>query len=101
MKKYLGITQKDRKPQLCSKYYLKSFYYKREGIIEPIDEKKKFNESTLGDELKELSSEATLSGFNDMSQNIKEAQILVEQEKTMENTTLGKENEGWSVDDDW
>lgn len=101
LKKYLGITQKDRKPQLCSKYYLKSFYYKREGIIEPIDEKKKFNESILGDELKELSSEATLSGFNDMSQNIKETQILVEQEKTMENTTLGKENEGWSVDDDW
>lgn len=102
LKMHLGITQKDRRPQLCSKHYLKSFYYKREGIIEPIDEKKKkFNSSTLGDDLQELSSETDISGFNDMSQNIKDAQRLAEQEQAMEDSTWGKEDEGWGVDDDW
>lgn len=102
LKMHLGITQKDRKPQLCSKYYLKSFYYKHEGIIEPIDErKKKFNSSTLGDDLQELSSETAISGFNDMSQNIKDAQRLAEQEQAIEDNTWGKEDEGWGVDDDW
>lgn len=102
LKMHLGITQKDRKPQLCSKYYLKSFYYKREGIIEPKEEKKKkFNSSTLGDDLQELSSETAISGFNDMSQNIKDAQRLVEQEQAKEDSIWGKEDEGWGVDDDW
>ena len=100
LKMHLGITQKDRKPQLCSKYYLKSFYYKREGIIEPKDEKKKFNESTLGDDLQELSSETTISGFNEMSKNLRNAQRLAEQEKVKEDDIWGKEDEGWGVDDD-
>lgn len=99
LKMHLGITQKDRKPQLCSKYYLKSFYYKREGIIEPKDEK--FNASTLDDDLQKLSSETAISGFYDMSQNIKDAQRLAKQEQTKEDDIWKKENEGWSVDDDW
>lgn len=102
LKMHLGITQKDRKPQLCSKYYLKSFYYKREGIIEPIDEKKKkFNANTLDTTLQELSSETTISEFNEMSQILKDAQKLAEQEQTTENGNLNEENKGWSVDDDW
>ncbi len=102
LKMYLGITQKDRKPQLCSKYYLKSFYYKREGIIEPKEEKKKkFNSSTLGDDLQKLSSETAISGFNDMSQNIKDVQRLAKQEQAKEDGIWGNEDEGWSVDDDW
>ena len=99
----LGITQKDRKPQLSSQYYMKSFYYKREGIVEkPKAEKmKKFDESTLNSDLYELSNETTTSGFNEMSQSIREAQKLNEQAQTIEENKWGKEDEGWSVDDDW
>ena len=94
----LGITQKDRKPQLCSQYYMKSFYYKREGIIEkPKSEKKeKFDESTLNSDLQELSGEATISGFNEMSKSIRD-----EQAQTIEDTRWGKDDDGWGVDDDW
>jgi hypothetical protein len=102
LKKQLGITQKDRKPQLSSVHYMKSFYYKREGIIEPKDEKKKkFDANALEYDLHELSSETAISGFNDMSQNIKDAQRIAEQEQTMEDSIWGKDDEGWGVDDDW
>ena len=36
-----------------------------------------------------------------MSQSIREAQKLNEQAQTIEENKWGKENEGWSVDDDW
>lgn len=102
LKMNLGITQNDRKPQLSSKYYMKSFYYKKEGIIEPKDEKKKkFDTNTLSNDLQELSGETTISRFNDMSKNIRDAQKLVEQEQTNENSIWGKDDEGWGVDDDW
>jgi len=101
----LGITQKDKNPiysYKISKDNMKSFYYKREGITEPKDEKrKKFDTSTLSDDLQELSSETAISGFNDMSQNIKVAQRLAKQEQTMEDSIWGKDDEGWGVDDDW
>lgn len=99
----LGITQKDRKPQLSSQYYMKSFYCKREGIVEKpkTEEKEKFDESTLNSDLYELSNETTISGFNEMSQSIKEAQKLNEQAQTIEESKWGKEDEGWDVDDDW
>ena len=96
LKMHLGITQKDKKPQLCSKNYLKSFYYKREGIIEPKDEKKKFDESTVETELQELSSETLISGFNDMSQNLKATKkMLAEQEQTKGDDVWGE-----AIDDD-
>ena len=62
---------------------------------------KKFDESTLNSDLYELSNETTTSGFNEMSQSIREAQKLDEQAQTIEENKWGKENEGWSVDDDW
>lgn len=82
---------------------MKSFYYKREGIIEKTkaEKMKKFDESTLNSDLYELSNETTTSGFNEMSQSIREAQKLNEQAQTIEENKWGKENEGWSVDDDW
>lgn len=36
-----------------------------------------------------------------MSQILKDAQKLAEQEQTTENGNLNEENKGWSVDDDW
>lgn len=57
--------------------------------------------STLGDDLQELSGETAISGFNNMSQNIKDAQRLAEQEQAKEDSVWGKEDEGWGVDDDW
>lgn len=70
--------------------------------IEPKDEKKKkFDTNTLSNDLQELSGETTISGFNDMSKNIRDAQKLVEQEQTKENSIWGKDDEGWGVDDDW
>lgn len=36
-----------------------------------------------------------------MSQNIKDAQRLAEQEQAKEDSVWGKEDEGWGVDDDW
>ena len=99
----LGITQKDRKPQLSSQYYMKSFYCKREGIVEkPKNErKKKFDESTLKSDLYELYNETTTSGFNKMSQNIRDTQKLNEQEQLLEDTGWGKDNEEWGIGDDW
>lgn len=98
----LGITQKDRKPQLSSQYYMKSFYCKREGIVEKpkTEEKEKFDESTFNSDLYELSNETTISGFTEMSQSIKKAQKLNEQAQTTEESKWGKEDEGWDVDDD-
>ena len=102
LKMNLGITQKDKKPQLSSKDYMKSFYYKKEGIIEPKDEKKKkFDTNSLANDLQELSGEVTISGFNEMSQNIRDVQNIVEQEQIMEDSIWGKDDEGWGVDDDW
>lgn len=99
----LGITQKDRKPQLSSQYYMKSFYYKREGIVEKpkTKKKKKFDESMLNSDLYELSNETTISGFNEMSQSIREVQKLNEQAQTIEENKWGKEDEEWGIDDDW
>ena len=48
-----------------------------------------------------LSSETTISGFNEMSKILKDAQKLAKQEQTAENSNLNKKNKGWSVDDDW
>lgn len=54
---------------------------------------KKFDESTLNSDLYELSNETTTSGFNEMSQSIREAQKLNEQAQTIEENKFGKENE--------
>ena len=48
-----------------------------------------------------LSSETTISGFNEMSKILKDAQKLAKQEQTAENSNLNEENKGWSVNDDW
>ena len=48
-----------------------------------------------------LSSETTISGFNEMSKILKDAQKLAKHEQTAENSNLNEENTGWSVDDDW
>ena len=52
---------------------------------------KKFDESTLNSDLYELSNETTTSGFNEMSQSIREAQKLNEQAQTIEENKFGKE----------
>lgn len=102
LKMKLGITQKDRKPDLSSKYYMKSFYCRREGIIEPKDEKNgKLGTGTLATDLQELASETSISGFNDMSQSIKDAQKLAKQEQKTEEKVAGEEDEEWSFGDGW
>lgn len=53
--------------------------------------------NTLNDDLQNLSSETTISGFNDMSQNLKEKQKQIEQEQT--NDTGPKEEKGWDIND--
>lgn len=62
--------------------------------------KKTFSEISLDSELQQLSSETTMSGFNEMSQNVKHAQRLNEQEQTLGDTKIYKEDEGWDVNDD-
>lgn len=62
--------------------------------------RKIFEEGSLDSELQQLSSETTMSGFNEMSQNIRHAQRLNEQEQTLEDTKVYKEDEGWDVNDD-
>ena len=61
--------------------------------------KKTFAESSLKFELQQISSETTMSGFNDMSQNVKNAQKFNEQEQTLGDTKVYKEDEGWDVND--
>lgn len=58
-----------------------------------------FEESSLSSDLQILSSETTISGFNDMNQNIKNVQKSREQGKTTEDTREGKKDEGWDVDE--
>lgn len=62
--------------------------------------KKTFEVESLDSELQQLSSETTMSGFNQMSQNIRHAQRLNEQEQTLGDTKVYKEDEGWDVNDD-
>lgn len=61
-----------------------------------LKKKEKFDESTLNSDLQELSGEATISGFNEMSKSIRD-----EQAQTIEDTRWGKDDDGWGVDDDW
>ena len=62
--------------------------------------RKTFEEGSLDSELQQLSSETTMSGFNEMSQNVRHAQRLNEQEQTLGDTKVYKEDEGWDVNDD-
>ncbi len=59
--------------------------------------KKTFAEGSLDSELQQLSSETTMSGFNEMSQNVKHSQRLNEQEQSFGDTKVSKEDEGWDV----
>ena len=65
--------------------------------LEEQSEKKNFSTKTLNDGLQELASEIAISGFNDMSQNLKETQKQIEQEQT-NNLDLKKEK-GWDIND--
>ena len=60
--------------------------------LEEQSEKKNFSTKTLNDGLQELASEIAISGFNDMSQNLKETQKQIEQEQT-NNLDLKKEKD--------
>ncbi len=62
--------------------------------------KAKFEESTLNSELQELSSETTISGFNEMSSNIRNVQKSNEQEQMRDGVKTDKKDEGWDVDDE-
>lgn len=52
--------------------------------------KEKFEEKSLSFDLQQLSKETTISGFDEMSKNIKKLQKSNEQEKLTENTELDK-----------
>lgn len=62
--------------------------------------KTEFDEGTLNSDLQELFIETTMSGFNEMSQNVKQAQKLNEQEQMVDGVKIDKRGEGWDVDDD-
>ena len=59
-----------------------------------------FAEDTLSSQLQQLSSETTMSGFNEMSKNVKQSQRLNEQEQILGDTKVSKKSEGWSINDD-
>lgn len=59
-----------------------------------------FEESSLDSELERLCIETTMSGFNEMSQNLKHAQRLNKQEQELEDTKGYRKGEGWDFSDD-
>ena len=58
---------------------------------------KNFDTRILNDDLNELSSETTISNFNEMSQNLKETQKQIEQKQI--NDTGSKKEKGWDIND--
>lgn len=69
----------------------------RGNSIKKEAKKEKFSTRTLNDDLQELASETAISGFNYMSQNLKEAQKQIEQKQT--NNLDSKEEKGWDIND--
>ena len=54
----------------------------------------------LESELQKLSAETSISEFNDMTQNIKDADELDKKEYALRDTEANKKDEGWDISDD-
>lgn len=83
LKRQLGITKNDRQPEKISKYYMKSFFNKRENIVEQHKTPSKFQVKAMEEQLGAVISDVTMSDYNEASQNIKS--IVMENQQQVEN----------------
>ena len=59
---------------------------------------KKISAKDMEDFLKSVTKETTISGFTNMTQNIKNNQKAIEEKNQTQNNDT-KENKGWDIDD--
>lgn len=83
--------------QAINKDYLK--INENKVCLNEKEQKTKFEENALNSDLQELASRTTISGFREMSQNIKEIQKSNEQEQIVGKIRTDKKDEGWDVED--